>query len=216
MPGGASRLESQDGLPRPCGDDADAARCGRPDGRAARPGRQRLVAARRPAGEPAGSSRSRARAVAAALGRPTQRGRLHQRGTESDNLAVKGMYWSRRDADPRRTPGARRAPSSTTRSSIPRSGWPSTTARELVVVPVDSLGRLSPEALRAAIERGAERGRDGQLRCGPTTRSARSPRSPSWREVASRVRRAVAHRRGAGGRCAAGRLRRLWRLRTDA
>src|SRR6202021_723129 len=27
-------------------------------------------------------------------------------GTEADNLAVKGLYWARRDADPRRAQGA--------------------------------------------------------------------------------------------------------------
>ena len=48
-------------------------------------------------------------------------------GTESDNLAVKGLFWARRQADSRR----RRiwsAPPSTTRCSTASSGWPSTTA----------------------------------------------------------------------------------------
>lgn len=48
-------------------------------------------------------------------------------GTEADNLAVKGLYWSRRDADPA-APGSSRAPSSTTRSWTPSTGSPSTRA----------------------------------------------------------------------------------------
>lgn len=49
-------------------------------------------------------------------------------GTEADNLAVKGLYWARRDADPA-APGCWPVPSSTTRCSTPWTGWPSTRAR---------------------------------------------------------------------------------------
>ena len=44
-------------------------------------------------------------------------------GTESDNLAVKGLFWARRAADPRRTahPGERRrAPRRSRRGSVAR------------------------------------------------------------------------------------------------
>lgn len=48
-------------------------------------------------------------------------------GTESDNLAVKGIFWARRGAEPQR----RRivtTPSNTTRCSMPSSGWSTTRA----------------------------------------------------------------------------------------
>ena len=48
-------------------------------------------------------------------------------GTESDNLAVKGIYWARRDAEPRR--GASSPPqSSTMRCWTRSSGSPNTKA----------------------------------------------------------------------------------------
>ena len=43
-------------------------------------------------------------------------------GTEADNLAVKGLYWARRGADPRRAGCSSRARSSTTRCSTRSSG----------------------------------------------------------------------------------------------
>lgn len=49
-------------------------------------------------------------------------------GTEADNLAVKGLYWSRRDADPRRT-RVLAALSNTTPSWTPSTGSPNTRAR---------------------------------------------------------------------------------------
>ena len=48
-------------------------------------------------------------------------------GTESDNLAVKGIYWARRDAEPRRRRSSP-PPSSTTRCWTRSSGSPSTKA----------------------------------------------------------------------------------------
>src|SRR3954467_2756449 len=41
--------------------------------------------------------------VAAALGARPSEVVFTGGGTESDNLAVKGLFWARRDADPRRT-----------------------------------------------------------------------------------------------------------------
>jgi cysteine desulfurase len=73
-------------------------------------------------------------------------------GTESDNLAVKGLYWSRRDADPARvrilcSPVEHHAVLDAVewleRHEGARVDW----------LPVDALGRVHPEALREAVER---------------------------------------------------------------
>ena len=73
-------------------------------------------------------------------------------GTESDNLAVKGLYWSRRDADPSRvrilcSPVEHHAVLDAVewleRHEGARVDW----------LPVDPLGRVHPEALREAVER---------------------------------------------------------------
>ncbi|WP_042369267.1 cysteine desulfurase family protein [Streptacidiphilus neutrinimicus] len=71
-------------------------------------------------------------------------------GTESDNLAVKGLYWSRRDADPARrrilcSPVEHHAVLDAVlwleQHEGARVDW----------LPVDALGRVHPEVLRAAI-----------------------------------------------------------------
>ena len=49
-------------------------------------------------------------------------------GTESDNLAVKGLFWARRQTPTRSAAGSSSAPPSTTPCSTAWSGWPSTTA----------------------------------------------------------------------------------------
>ncbi|MFC1441115.1 cysteine desulfurase family protein [Streptacidiphilus sp. N1-10] len=73
-------------------------------------------------------------------------------GTESDNLAVKGLYWARRDADPARvrilcSPVEHHAVLDAVewleRHEGARVDW----------LPVDRLGRVHPEALREAVER---------------------------------------------------------------
>ncbi|BAJ30879.1 MULTISPECIES: cysteine desulfurase family protein [Kitasatospora] len=76
-------------------------------------------------------------------------------GTESDNLAVKGLYWSRRDADPAR----RRVLSSPVEhhAVLDAVHWLAEhEGAEVEYLPVDALGRVHPEALRAAIERSPE------------------------------------------------------------
>ncbi|MFG3253349.1 cysteine desulfurase family protein [Streptomyces sp. NPDC048172] len=73
-------------------------------------------------------------------------------GTEADNLAVKGLYWARRDADPRRT----RVLASPVEhhAVLDAVEWLATHESATVEwLPVDAHGRVSPEALREAIAR---------------------------------------------------------------
>ncbi|OON79677.1 cysteine desulfurase family protein [Streptomyces tsukubensis] len=73
-------------------------------------------------------------------------------GTEADNLAVKGLYWSRRDADPRRV----RVLSSPVEhhAVLDAVDWLGEHEGATVeYLPVDAHGRVHPEALREAIER---------------------------------------------------------------
>ncbi|MCM2576750.1 cysteine desulfurase family protein [Streptomyces meridianus] len=73
-------------------------------------------------------------------------------GTESDNLAIKGLYWSRRAADPRRTrvltsPVEHHAVLDAVHWLAEHEG------ASVEYLPVDELGRVSPDALREAIAR---------------------------------------------------------------
>jgi cysteine desulfurase len=73
-------------------------------------------------------------------------------GTESDNLALKGIYWSRHDADPRR----RRILSSAVEHHAvldPLDWLAQHEKADVELIPVDERGRLLPDALRDAIER---------------------------------------------------------------
>ncbi|MGW1626395.1 cysteine desulfurase family protein [Streptomyces sp. NPDC002172] len=73
-------------------------------------------------------------------------------GTEADNLAVKGLYWSRRDADPART----RVLASPVEhhAVLDAVHWLGEHEGATVeYLPVDTYGRVHPEALREAIER---------------------------------------------------------------
>ncbi|MFB7268900.1 cysteine desulfurase family protein [Streptomyces sp. NPDC056244] len=73
-------------------------------------------------------------------------------GTEADNLAVKGLYWARRDTDPART----RVLASPVEhhAVLDAVDWLAEHEGATVeYLPVDSYGRVSPETLRAAIER---------------------------------------------------------------
>ena len=71
-------------------------------------------------------------------------------GTESDNLAVKGIFWARQQADPRRR---RVIVSAVEHHAVLDSvQWlGSQQGAEIVWLPVDRFGRVSPDALRAAI-----------------------------------------------------------------
>ncbi|WP_407555635.1 cysteine desulfurase family protein [Streptomyces sp. Pv4-95] len=73
-------------------------------------------------------------------------------GTEADNLAVKGLYWSRRDADPARTrvlasPVEHHAVLDAVEWLAEHEG------AQVEWLPVDTYGRVHPDALRAAIDR---------------------------------------------------------------
>ncbi|WP_330173480.1 cysteine desulfurase [Streptomyces sp. NBC_01498] len=73
-------------------------------------------------------------------------------GTEADNLAVKGLYWSRRDADPART----RVLASPVEhhAVLDAVDWLGEhEGANVEYLPVDRYGRVSPDALREAVER---------------------------------------------------------------
>jgi cysteine desulfurase len=71
-------------------------------------------------------------------------------GTESDNLAIKGIYWARRDDDPRRT---RIIASSTEHHAvIDTVEWlEQHEGAQVTWLPVDADGVVSPRSLRAAL-----------------------------------------------------------------
>ncbi len=71
-------------------------------------------------------------------------------GTEADNLALKGAYWSRREADPAR---ARILASSVEHHAVldPLYWLGEHEAASIVELPVDRDGRLEIDALRAAV-----------------------------------------------------------------
>lgn len=76
-------------------------------------------------------------------------------GTEADNLAVKGLYWSRRDADPRRTRILATAVEH--HAVLDALAWLEEHEGAVVeLLPVDRDGRLEIEALRAAVAREPE------------------------------------------------------------
>jgi cysteine desulfurase len=89
--------------------------------------------------------------VAAALGARPSEVVFTSGGTESDNLALKGLYWSRLAADPRRR---KVLVSAVEHHAVldPAIWLADHEGAELVVLPVDSSGRLSPAVLRAEIE----------------------------------------------------------------
>jgi cysteine desulfurase len=72
-------------------------------------------------------------------------------GTESDNLAVKGIYWARRDADPRR----RRIIASPVEhhAVLDAVTWLAEhEGAEVTWLPVDATGTVAPAALREALQ----------------------------------------------------------------
>jgi len=90
-------------------------------------------------------------AIAEALGARPSEVLFTGGGTESDNIAVKGIYWARRDADPART---RVLVSSVEHHAVLDSvEWLAEHAgAEITWLPVDATGEVLPEDVRAAIE----------------------------------------------------------------
>ena len=89
-------------------------------------------------------------AVADALGARPSEVLFTSGGTESDNLAVKGLYWARRDADPRRT----RILASAVEHHAVLDAVEWLVAHEgasVTWLEVDTLGTVHPETLEAAL-----------------------------------------------------------------
>ncbi len=88
-------------------------------------------------------------AIAQALGARPGEVVFTSGGTESDNLAVKGLYWSRHHEDPRRT----RVISTPIEhhAVLDALHWLRGTGAEVELVPVDAHGRIDVEALEATI-----------------------------------------------------------------
>jgi cysteine desulfurase len=76
-------------------------------------------------------------------------------GTEADNLALKGTFWSRREADPRRT---RILSTSVEHHAVldPLIWLAEEIGAEVELLPVDETGRLVLDALRSAVDREPE------------------------------------------------------------
>ncbi|MFJ9750576.1 cysteine desulfurase family protein [Streptomyces chartreusis] len=75
-------------------------------------------------------------------------------GTEADNLAVKGLYWSRRDADPARARTRVLASPVEHHAVLDAVHWLGEhEGATIEYLPVDSHGRVHPDALREAIAR---------------------------------------------------------------
>ncbi|HWB65262.1 MAG TPA: cysteine desulfurase family protein [Mycobacteriales bacterium] len=89
--------------------------------------------------------------VAAAVGVRPSEVVFTSGGTESDNLALKGLFWARRAADPRRR---KVLVSSVEHHAVLDSAeWLAAhEGADLVLLPVDAAGRVSPETLQSAIE----------------------------------------------------------------
>jgi cysteine desulfurase len=88
--------------------------------------------------------------IAAALGARPSEVIFTGGGTESDNLAVKGVFWARRDADPSRT----RVVSSAIEhhAVLDAVEWLAAhEGAEIVRLPVDPVGRVSPDALAEVV-----------------------------------------------------------------
>src|SRR5436305_6702900 len=91
--------------------------------------------------------------IAAALGARPSEVIFTSGGTEADNLAVKGLFWARREASPQR----RRVLITAIEhhAVLDSAEWLARhEGAEICWLAVDGEGRLSPDTLRAAIETG--------------------------------------------------------------
>jgi cysteine desulfurase len=93
--------------------------------------------------------------IAAALGARPSEVIFTSGGTESDNLAVKGIFWARRAAEPRRT---RLVASAIEHHAVMDSvEWLSRQeGAQVDWLPVDELGRVREDALRAVLDQYAD------------------------------------------------------------
>ncbi|QCQ91862.1 cysteine desulfurase family protein [Rhodococcus sp. SGAir0479] len=89
-------------------------------------------------------------AIAACLGARPSEVIFTSGGTESDNLAVKGIFWARRDADPRRT---RILASAVEHHAVLDSvEWlVAHEGAQVTWLPVDATGAVDPEVVRAEL-----------------------------------------------------------------
>ncbi len=88
--------------------------------------------------------------LAAALGARPSEVIFTAGGTEADNLAVKGLYWARNSADPRRTKVIVSAVEH--HAVLDAAEWLATAqGAELVLLPVDEYGTVRPQTLAAAL-----------------------------------------------------------------
>ncbi|TYQ04331.1 UNVERIFIED_ORG: cysteine desulfurase [Gordonia westfalica J30] len=94
-------------------------------------------------------------AIAAAVGARPSEVIFTGGGTESDNLAIKGIYWARRRADDQRR---RIVVSAVEHHAVldPAQWLAADAGAELVVLPVDADGVVSPADLRAELEAHAD------------------------------------------------------------
>jgi cysteine desulfurase len=94
-------------------------------------------------------------AIAASVGARPSEVVFTAGGTEGDNLALKGIYWARRDAAPGR---ARLLVSRTEHHAVlDAAEWLHRhEGAELELLPVDEVGRVRPDTLRAALARSPE------------------------------------------------------------
>ncbi|MFH0522104.1 cysteine desulfurase family protein [Streptomyces sp. M41] len=92
--------------------------------------------------------------LAEALGARPSEVVLTSGGTEADNLAVKGLYWARRDADPARPRTRVLASPVEHHAVLDAVHWLGDhEGATIEYLPVDSHGRVHPDALREAIAR---------------------------------------------------------------
>src|SRR3954471_16308119 len=104
--------------------------------------------------------------IAAAFGARPSEGVFTSGGTESDNLAVKGLYWARRAADPRRV---RILASAVEHHAVmdsaewlaagdgaARTWLPAAEGAAVTWLPVDAAGRVDPATLRDALASSAD------------------------------------------------------------
>jgi len=94
-------------------------------------------------------------AIAAAVGARPSEVVFTSGGTESDNLAVKGLYWARRAADPRRV---RVLASAVEHHAVMDSAeWlAANDGAQITWLPVDATGRVDPATLRQMLAEAAD------------------------------------------------------------